>query len=134
MNKTGPIVIIEDDHEDQEILQMAFDDLQLGNEILFFSDGESALTYLLTTTVEPFLVFSDINMPKISGFELRERLHEDPEAKIAVPFLFFTTATDPTHVTDAYSRSIQGFFIKPHDFTELKSTIKAIVDYWQRCV
>lgn len=135
MNKTGPIVIIEDDREDQEILQMAFDDLQLGNQILFFSNGESAYEHLITTTVEPFLIFSDINMPKFNGFELRERIQQNDEARIkAIPFLFFTTAIDPAHITDAYSKSIQGFFIKPFDFNELKATIKAIADYWQRCV
>ena len=135
MNKTGPIVIIEDDQEDQEILQMAFDDLQLGNEILFFSDGENAYAHLTTTAVEPFLIFSDINMPKLNGFELRERIQQNEEARIkAVPFLFFTTASDPIHVIDAYSKSIQGFFIKPFDFNELKITIKSITDYWQRCV
>lgn len=135
MNKSGPIVIIEDDQEDQEILQMAFDDLQLGNEILFFSDGETAYNHLTSTSVEPFLIFSDINMPKFNGFELREKilLNEEPRIK-AIPFLFFTTATDPAHVTDAYSKSIQGFFIKPFDFNDLKTTIKSIAEYWKLCI
>lgn len=34
---------------------------------------------------------------------------------------------------DAYSRSIQGFFIKPRDYGEIKNTMKIIVEYWQKC-
>ena len=39
MNKRGPIVIIEDDIDDQEFLGQAFEKLQYPNEIIFFADG-----------------------------------------------------------------------------------------------
>ena len=73
MNKGGPIIIIEDDLDDQDILTEVFKELNYRNEIIFFDDGEKALTYLTATEVEPFIIFSDINMPKLSGMELREK-------------------------------------------------------------
>jgi len=51
----------------------------------------------------------------------------------SIPYLFFSTSAEQKHVIDAYSRSIQGFFIKPNNFDKLKSTIKKIVEYWQEC-
>jgi CheY-like chemotaxis protein len=71
MNKTGPIVIIEDDIDDQDILSEIFKELNYSNKLIFFSDSVKALEYLTDTDTEPFLVLSDINMPKLNGMELR---------------------------------------------------------------
>ena len=135
MNRTGPIIFIEDDLDDQEILAEVFKDLNYTNEVIFFASGEKALDYLLHTLVEPFIIFSDINMPKLSGMELRAKVHNNENLRLkSIPYLFFTTAAEQKHVIDAYSKSIQGFFIKPHRYEQLKKTITVIVDYWQECV
>ena len=135
MNKKGPIIFIEDDQDDQEIMAEAFSHLNLKNEVIFFDEGEHALAYLTKTEVEPFIVFSDINMPKLSGMELRKKIHENEDLRLkSIPYLFFSTSAEQKHVIDAYSKSIQGFFVKPSDFNELTATLHSIVDYWQRCV
>jgi len=71
MNKGGPIIIIEDDLDDQELLSEVFKKLNYKNEIVFFGDGQEALEYLTDTSIEPFIIFSDINMPKLSGMEYK---------------------------------------------------------------
>ena len=135
MNKGGPIIIIEDDLDDQETLSDVFKSLDYKNEIIFFSEGEKALEYLISTNVEPFIIFSDINMPRLSGMELRGKIHENEDLRLkSIPYLFFTTSAEQKHVVDAYSKSIQGFFVKPTDYTAIKEIIKTIVGYWQSCV
>ncbi len=135
MNKTGPIIIIEDDIDDQEILTEIFKEHNYENEIIFFGDGESALDFLTNTAIEPFIIFSDINMPKLNGVELREKVHNNEDLRIkSIPYLFFTTSAEQKHVVDAYSKSIQGFFVKPAKYEHLKRTIRVIVEYWQECV
>lgn len=135
MNKSGPIIIIEDDLDDQEILTDIFKELNYKNEVVFFSDSIQALDYLTNTDKEPFIVLSDINMPKLDGMALREKIHNNEDLRMkSIPYLFFSTSAEQKHVIDAYSRSIQGFFIKPNNYDKLKSTIKKIVEYWQECV
>jgi CheY-like chemotaxis protein len=135
MNKGGPIIIIEDDTDDQEILNDVFIDLNYPNEIIFFSDGEQALEFLIESHVEPFIIFSDINMPRLSGIELRNKVHENEDLRIkSIPYLFFTTTAQQSHVIDAYSKSIQGFFVKPNDYSEIKKTVQTIIEYWLKCV
>jgi CheY-like chemotaxis protein len=134
MNKNGAIIIIEDDIDDQEIFSDVFKELNYKNEIVFFNDGQEALTYLFAKTTEPFIVFSDINMPKLNGLELRKQIHENKDIRIkTIPYLFFTTSAAQESVVDAYSKSIQGFFVKPSNFQDLKSTMKIIIEYWQKC-
>ena len=135
MNKEGPIIIIEDDLDDQEILTEVFKELNYNNEILFYGDGEIALEFLTNTKVEPFIIFSDINMPKLNGVELREKVHNNEDLRLkSIPYLFFTTTAQQEHVIDAYSKSIQGFFVKPSRYEELKRTIRIIVEYWIECI
>ena len=134
MNKSGPIIIIEDDTDDQDILSEIFNELNYTNQIVFFSDSQQALDYLIDTDTEPFLVLSDINMPKLNGIELREKVHNNEDLRLkSIPYLFFTTSAEQKHVVDAYSRSIQGFFIKPNSYDQLKSMLIKIVEYWQEC-
>lgn len=135
MNRQGPIIIIEDDVDDQEVFSEVFTTLSYPNEILFFGDGEAALNFLTNTDIDPFIIFSDINMPRLSGIELRERLHQNESMRLrTIPYLFFSTSADQRHVVDAYSKSVQGFFIKPSSFGELEDTIKTIIEYWLKCV
>jgi len=135
MNKSGAIVIIEDDVDDQDIFKEAFRQLNYKNEIIFFNDGQEALRYLTESVREPFIVFSDINMPKLDGKELRAQIHENESIRIkTIPYLFFTTSVAQEDVIDAYSKSIQGFFVKPSSFDDLKSLLRKIVEYWQECV
>jgi DNA-binding NtrC family response regulator len=134
MNKTGPIIIIEDDLDDQEMLTDIFKELNYTNEIIFFGDSLKALDYLTNIDIEPFIVLSDINMPKLNGMELREKVHNNEDLRMkSIPYLFFSTSAEQKHVIDAYSRSIQGFFIKPRSYEKLKGIIRKIVEYWQEC-
>ncbi|HTE33926.1 MAG TPA: response regulator [Chryseolinea sp.] len=134
MNRDGEIIIIEDDLDDQEMLFEIFKSLNVVNQVIFFENGQIALEYLEKPDNEPFLIMSDVNMPKLSGFELRERIFTNKElSKKCIPYIFFTTAATKEAVVNAYSFSAQGFFKKPVSYGELKLCIKAIVDYWKLC-
>lgn len=135
MNSQGPVIIIEDDLDDQYILEKVFKNLEYPNELLFFSDGQSALDFLNSTDVIPFVILSDINMPKLDGFALRDKIKMDAKLQLkCIPYLFFSTASSQKAVVDAYSLSVQGFFIKQSTVDELEKTIKVIMEYWKRCV
>jgi CheY-like chemotaxis protein len=134
VNKNGPVIIIEDDADDQEFLTEIFQKLNYQNKILFFFDGQEALDHINSTNELPFLILSDINMPKLNGFALREKLKADEKlSNKCIPYLFFSTAGNQKSVIDAYSQSVQGFFVKPNSMSELEKTISAIMEYWRRC-
>ncbi len=117
------------------MLRDVFKELNYENKIVFFDDGYEALDFLTVTEIEPFIIFSDINMPKLSGAELREKVHNNEDLRMkSIPYLFFTTGAEQQTVIDAYSKSIQGFFIKPVEYEKLKRVIRLIVEYWQECV
>ncbi|HEU4903231.1 MAG TPA: response regulator [Flavisolibacter sp.] len=135
MNREGPVVIIEDDIDDKEMLADVFKNLGYTNTLLFFEDGQTALDFLNASDVIPFIILSDINMPKLDGFALRDKIKMDADLQLkCIPYLFFSTASSQKAVVDAYSLSVQGFFIKQNSMAELEKTITVIMEYWKRCV
>jgi CheY-like chemotaxis protein len=134
MAKSGPIIIIEDDADDQELMSEIFKELQVPNLIRFFDSCMNALNYLLTTIEKPFLIISDINLPAMTGLELCRRITENESLKIkTIPFVFLTTTSDQRVITQAYQMFVQGFFVKPGSIRELKEMMRMIVDYWKIC-
>jgi CheY-like chemotaxis protein len=134
MNKGGPIIIIEDDPDDLELFAEVFKELNSQNKIVCFEDGITALEYLTHTSELAFLIISDINLPKLDGFALREKIHNNEQLRLkCIPYLFFTTAADQRNVIDAYSQSIQGFFTKPSTYKELVRVMGNIIEYWKDC-
>ena len=134
MNRNGPIIIIEDDEDDQIILKESFVNLEYTNELFFFSSGHEALAFLDTSNIIPFLILSDINLPKLDGFALRDKIKMDSKLQLrCIPYLFFSTALNQDAVVKAYSLSVQGFFKKQASVVELEKTITVIMEYWKRC-
>jgi CheY-like chemotaxis protein len=134
MNKKGPVIIIEDDDDDQLILKEIFKKLNYPNKVIFFNEGEKALDFLNKVDTIPFLILSDINMPKLNGFDLRNKSKLDADLAIkCIPYLFFSTALNQQMVINAYSVSAQGFFVKDDSVQELEKTITLIMDYWLKC-
>lgn len=134
MNKQGPIVVIEDDEDDRLILGQVFKELDYINEVVFFPDGDAALHYLKDDKIYPFIILSDINLPRLNGFELRKMVHTNEGlSEKCIPYLFFSTAVNKKAVYDAYTLSVQGFFLKPPSYDKLVNTIRVILEYWQEC-
>lgn len=134
MNKQGPIVIIEDDDDDRHLLSEAFKQLKYPNELVFFKDGDAALAYLQDDSIYPFIILSDINLPKLNGFELRKMVHTNGGlSEKCIPYLFFSTSVNKKAVQDAYTLSVQGFFLKPTTFDEIVETMDRIMKYWLVC-
>ena len=136
MPKSGPIIIVEDDTDDQEIISDLFKDLDVRNELVFFVNTYDAFDYLKRTDKEqPFLIFSDINMPGETGLDFKKRIDRDPELRQqSIPFVFMSTFAGKNAVNEAYTQmSVQGFFEKPSEIGAFRNLLAMIIDYWKQC-
>ncbi|MFD2603058.1 response regulator [Flavobacterium suzhouense] len=136
MKTNGDIILIEDDADDREILIEAFDQVMTennyDNRLVVIEDSSVVINYLKSTGTEPFLLLSDINMPKVDGFTLRDLITKDPElSERCSPYLFLTTSDTSDYISKAYQRSVQGYFAKPVTFSGYKKLIADILSYWK---
>jgi CheY-like chemotaxis protein len=132
MNK-GPVYIVDDDEDDKEFVKEVWKELGYTNELLFFSNGEAVLRHIKTNQVVPFLILCDVNLPRMNGFELKDRLLETTSLyHKSIPFVFFSTQASEEQVKKAYDLRVNGFFIKQDSIEELKASLATIVEYWQK--
>jgi CheY-like chemotaxis protein len=135
MAKSGPIVIIEDDIDDKDFFIEILNELAVPNKTVWFTRTEDAFQYLKSTAEQPFLIFSDVNLPKQNGIEFKRQLDGDAELrKKSIPFVFYSTSVAQKIVNEAYTKmTVQGFFQKANSYDEIKNNIKLIIDYWTAC-
>lgn len=133
--KSGPIIVVEDDIDDEEIFETALRELQCSNKIIWFDNCDDAWGYLKATTDAPFIIFSDINLPRQSGIEFKRQIDKDEQLrKKSIPFVFYSTSVNQDTVNKAYMEmTVQGFFQKSNKYDEMKQIIKMILDYWRVC-
>ncbi|MGK2862962.1 MAG: response regulator [Chitinophagaceae bacterium] len=134
MSKNGPILLVDDDVDECELVKIGLKNENIKNELICFTDPNKVYAYLKTTEQQPFLILCDINIPGMNGIEFRKKLHDDGELRRkSIPFIFFTTTAGPAKVRKAYEMSVQGFFEKPSSFKEVTELVRKIYDYWQIC-
>jgi len=132
MNRKGEIIVIDDDIDDREIMKELLLSLGYPNKVVLLSDSVEALEYLKKLEAKPFMVISDINMPKMNGYQLRDKVLEDPDlAEKCIPYLFFTTSGSPETVSSAYRKSVHGFFQKISDYKKFRDALQKVIEYWQ---
>ncbi len=133
--KSGPIIIIEDDADDKDIMEDIIRELNVKNQLIWFSNCDDAWQYLKVTTEQPFIIFSDVNLPRQSGIEFKKQIDKDEQLrKKSIPFIFYSTAVNQQAVNKAYTEmTVQGFFQKHSSYDTMKNDLKLIIDYWTVC-
>lgn len=59
-------------------------------------------------------------MPRLSSIELKDKIHENEDRIKSIPYLLFSTSAEQSYIIDAYSKSIQGFFVNHQIMKKLK--------------
>ena len=135
MAHSGPVIIIEDDGDDEAILKEVLEELKVKNKVVCFKTSEDAWQYLKTTSERLFIIFCDINLPKQNGLDFKKQIDHDPQLrKKSIPFIFYSTTANQISVDEAYTKmTVQGFFRKGNNYKEIKDLVKIILDYWFHC-
>src|SRR3954453_9184082 len=128
-----PILIIDDDSDDREFILEAWKELSYPNKLIFFKRAEEVLKFLKNEKTVPFLILCDVNLPKMNGFELKEKLLKENYTRYAsIPFVFWSSAISNEQVQKAYDLGVNGIFIKENNFNKLKDVLVDIMNYWEK--
>ncbi|MBT1696644.1 response regulator [Fulvivirgaceae bacterium PWU4] len=131
MSAQRPLVLVDDDKEDQELLLLVLRELGFDHEIKLFNTAEAALNFLYESGDRPFMIVSDINMPRMDGITFKKKIES---CKILqprhIPFVFLSTSAK--FVAQTGGLNIQGYFQKGNSWQELRETVEVILRYWQR--
>lgn len=117
------IILAEDDIDDQNIFQIALQEVNPSIQTEFVSNGRELLQLLKTS--KPDLLFLDLDMPYKNGLECLLEMKADPELE-KIPVIVFSSTTRPSNIQTAYEMGAHLFFIKPPIYSDYLSSIKAI--------
>jgi excisionase family DNA binding protein len=115
------LIIIEDDHELNDILKRWFEKKLSSYTIIQAFDGFEAGKQLSMS--KPGFIILDIGLPGIDGYELCKRIKEDPS--FGQPFVIIITGIEiPQHKQVSLREWSDAFLIKPLNFAQLTTIIK----------
>ena len=131
MNIPGPILVLDDDPDDHEIIRMVCSKLQVNTSIHFFQEPSQLTDFLQNSDELPFIILCDINMPGVNGLEVREKICKNINLRgRSVPFIFFCTVASKLQVEKAFDLNAHGFFLKGQNLEETEKKLKVILEYW----
>ncbi|HWI93003.1 MAG TPA: response regulator [Flavisolibacter sp.] len=117
------IILAEDDIDDQNIFQIALQEIDSRIQTQFVSNGKELLNLLQFN--KPDILFLDLDMPYKNGLQCLIEMQTDPELE-KVPVIVFSSTTKPSNIQTAYEMGAHLFFIKPPIYSDYLSSIKAI--------
>jgi CheY-like chemotaxis protein len=130
---TGPVFIVDEDYDDHEIVRNLFLELQLHNEVVFFTNGQELLDHLAEINAAPFIIICNVNLPQMNGFELRKKILNTHSRKFnSVPFIYWSAYASEAQIEEAYQLCAHGFFIKEPSLNALKESFNHIINYWTK--
>jgi CheY-like chemotaxis protein len=119
--RIATLLLVDDDEMAIELTQIQLIDAnRLQCKVLVAQDGLEALARLRDTEID--LVLLDINMPRMDGFELLERMHAEKLGH--VPVVMCSTSTYQEDISRAKKLGACGYLPKPPDFGRLRSILE----------
>ena len=135
MNKS--ILLVEDNGSDEKLTLQAFKQCGVSNEIVVVRDGAAALDYLFgtgahagrDTRVLPTVVLLDLNLPKIGGLEVLQRIRADERTRI-LPVVILTASREEEDVMRGYSLGANAYVRKPVEFAAFLEAARTLGLFW----
>ena len=133
----GPILLIEDNPNDELLTLRAFKKNNIANEVVVARDGAEALDYLFGTgryagrEVKdlPAIVLLDLKLPKVNGLEVLRRLRADERTRL-LPVIVLTSSIEEQDVMMSYKLGANSYVQKPVDFENFCEAIRQLGIYW----
>ncbi|MBX7172807.1 MAG: response regulator [Pyrinomonadaceae bacterium] len=138
-SKPITILMADDDPDDRLLVQEAFEENRLMNNLETVEDGEELMDFLhrrgkfVDTTITPGLILLDLNMPKKSGLEALKEIKSDERLR-RLPVVILTTSKAEEDIIRSYDLGVNSFVVKPVTFDSLVELVKDLDKYWFQIV
>ena len=131
------ILLVEDNPDDAALAIRSLKKQNLANRLVHLQDGAEALDFIFGTgkyqgqplDQAPKVIFLDINMPKVNGLEVLQKLRAEPFSK-TIPVVILTSSAEDPDVKKAYELGANSYIVKPVEFENFSKTVAELGMYW----
>jgi len=131
MREEVTILIAEDDDGHYSLIKKNLRRVGVSNEVIRFVDGQETLDFLfmkgenVRQREQAYLLLLDINMPKVDGIEVLEKIKDDPELS-KIPVIMLTTSDDTIKTQQCRDLGCTAYIVKPVEYENFVATIGSI--------
>lgn len=118
----GKVLIVDDNNQNVELLQAYLDSLPV--EVIVAGDGLEAMEKV--STDQPDLILLDIMMPRMSGFEVCQKLKSNPSTR-DIPIIMITALNEISDIERGVECGTDDFLTKPVNKLELLTRVKSLL-------
>lgn len=137
MASERPILLVEDNPDDEALTLRAFHKNRIANEVVVARDGVEALDYLFGTgnhagrdlSIAPAVILLDLKLPRVDGLEVLRRVRADARTNL-LPVVILTTSREQQDIYEAYQLGANSYIRKPVDFEKFIYAVGQLGLYW----
>lgn len=130
--KPVTIIMVEDDEGHARLIEKNIRRAGVSNEIVSFTDGTSALAYLMgrdgtgeVNQGRQLLVLLDLNLPDMTGVDILEKVKGNEHTKRS-PVVVLTTTDDQREIQRCYDLGANVYITKPVDYEGFANAIRQL--------
>lgn len=126
MNKLK-ILLVDDDEDDRQFFADALESLDMNTDLTELKDGKACIEYLEKKEAAcPNLIFLDLNMPIMNGFQCLEKIRENKDLKDVIIAIYSTSSAEKD-IEETFNKGANIYIKKPSSFTDLKNSLKQVI-------
>ena len=136
MSSTFPspykILLVEDNDDHVWMFKRVMNRVAPEVNIEVAGTGEVALRCLADMNPLPDLIFLDINLGKLTGLEVLDRIKTDPGPLRRVPVIILTNSTSNIDILRAYDSYVAAYLAKPPEHQSLKELLDTALKFYEK--
>jgi chemotaxis family two-component system response regulator Rcp1 len=134
VGKPVEILMVEDNPGDVRLTVEALKEAKVRVNLSVVEDGREALAFLRhegkhTAAPRPDLILLDLNLPKVDGRDVLEKMKSDPDLG-RIPVVILTTSQAEEDILKTYDLHANCYVTKPVDLDQFVKVVKSIETFW----
>jgi len=129
------ILLVEDNPDDEFLTRDALRSGGVSHEVIVARDGAEAVEWMFPRSDAnapprtPDLVLLDLKLPKLSGFDVLERIRSNAQTR-GLPVVILTSSSEHQDIRRSYLSGANSYVRKPVIFSEFVRAVQTLGVYW----
>lgn len=130
MDQPLHVLLVDDDADDREIFTWTLNNIYPSAVIATATDGEDALERLEQWDYIPDIIFLDLNMPRMNGFDFLHHIRQMDKWR-KLPVIVYSTSSNPRDMTRSWEAGATDYIVKGTEMATVKRDLLQVLEKYR---